>query len=341
MTQKADTPDWDTLEFRHYPTDAIYRALGAVHADPPWDPGKILPGDTPLELLAQAAVLSYGCGIIEGLKAERTSDGRILLFRPTDHGQRFHASAERLLMLPFPVERFVWAVEEVVKANLRLVPPAGKGTFYLRPMQHAIEPMLGLRRASQFAVTIYGSPVGAFGGGPTQRSLKLQVLRMCRAAPGGTGAAKAIGNYPGTLQHKEAVRAAGFDDVLYLDAAGKGLLQETSGANLLVLLRSGVLVSPHEETILSGITRDSALRLAERHGIRIERRPVPLQEVLAEGVECFCAGTAWTLRSVSQLSVDGRSHTFARADLAQTLREQLRGIQCGAQPDPFGWTQPL
>lgn len=339
----VETPAWDDLEFRFYPTDAIYRAMGDAQADPPWEPGQIMPASEPLALPAAAAVLSYGCGIIEGLKARRSADGRVLLFRPQDHGQRFARSAERLLMLPLPVAQFVSATEAVVRANARFVPPAGRGTFYLRPMQHGIDPMLGLSRGRRFVVTVYGCPVGAFGRtGQRSADLRLKVVEICRAAPGGTGRAKAIGNYPGSLLHKQAARVAGFDDVLYLDAAGKGLLQETSGANVFCRLRSGTLVTPEAtDTILEGITCDSVMQLARAMGIRVEQRPLLLEELLTDAVECFCTGTAWTVRSVAALGVGDREHRFEQRELARSLAEGLAAIQRGEAEDRYGWTHEV
>src|SRR5262245_48667783 len=131
-------PDWDHLSFAFTETDVYYRAEGDLRRSPVWEEGEFLPFGV-LEVSPAAAFLSYGAGIFEGLKAQRTSDGRVLLFRPADNALRFRRSAERLVMAPFPEEQFVRAVEEMTRRNLRFVPPHGKGSFYLRPMEHAVE----------------------------------------------------------------------------------------------------------------------------------------------------------------------------------------------------------
>ena len=184
-------PDWDTLTFAFTETDALYRSDGRRVARAVWDAGAIVPFG-PLSLSPAAAVLSYGLGIFEGLKAFRREDGAIQVFRPDMNAARFARSAERLMMAPFPAAQFVDAVDRLVDANRRFVPPFGQGSFYIRPMEHAIEPKLGIGPCRLFDVTIYGSPVGAVKSGPTD-GLRLRVVEQARVAPGGTGAAKAIG----------------------------------------------------------------------------------------------------------------------------------------------------
>lgn len=338
------TPDWDSLGFGFQPTDAYYLVEGDAQAAPAWGEGGLVAGDQPLSLSPAAAVLSYACGIFEGLKAERTADGRLLLFRPHDHAERFRRSAERLQLLPFPAVRFVELVRSVVRANERFVPPAGRGTFYLRPLEHGIAPMLGLSSGTRYRVVVYGSPVGDYHAPEAlERGLRLKVLPFGRAAPGGTGAAKAIGNYPGGLVHKQQAQQEGFADVLYTLAPSGGgppLLQEASGANVFGLLRSGALVTPAvDDTVLAGITRASLLTLAATWGIPVAERALTLDELLGEGVECFCSGTAWTVRSVAELGLtDGRVHRFGPPTLAPRLRATLRAIQSGAEVDRWGWT---
>ena len=334
--------DLENLKFQYYPTETLYRCQGDRRSEPCWGED-LLERTQDVLLPAAAAVLSYGYGVIEGLKAERTADGHIMLFRAADHGARFAHSAERLLMPAFPVERFVGAVEAVVRANERFVPPAGKGTFYLRPMQHGTEARLGLGKLNQYAVTIYGSPVGSYFGASGGSGLRLKVLEMGRAAPGGTGNVKSMSNYAGGLYHRESAQAEGFHDVLYLDARECRYVEETSGSNFYCLLRSGTLVTPAlNDTILAGITRDSALQIARRRlHLKVEERPLPIEEVLEEGAEVFCTGTAWTIQAVAELCYQGRNTKFSSRELGAEIRRELRGIQSGGVADPFGWTYAI
>lgn len=327
--------DWDRLEFRLTEPGWMYRAEGQTERAPVWDRGAFEPFG-PVQMSPAAAVLSYGYGVFEGMKAERGNDGVVRLFRPDRNAARFQASAERLAMPPFPADQFLAAVAELVRREHALVPPAGKGAFYVRPMMHAVEPMLGLTRARQFAVTIYGSPVGDYfaqGSG-----IRLKAVALARVAPGGTGAAKAMGNYPGATRTKEAAQAEGFDDVLFGDAAGAGRIGEASGANFFAVMDDGELVTPPlDDTILAGITRESVIHLAQDAGLKVSERPLTLAETMAHGREAFCTGTAWSLRSVASISSAAEHVDFLEPEVAPRLRDALRRIQTGDEPDPRGW----
>lgn len=338
-------PEWDRLGFGFVETDCFYRAFGEPSRDPVWDAGEFPPlGEVALH--PAAAFFSYGLGIFEGLKAQRAPDGRVLLFRHRDNARRFRRSAERMLLAPFPEDRFVDAAEEVVRRNVRFVPPHGKGTFYLRPLEHAIDPLIGIRPGSRFWVLFFGCPVGSYFAGKADagaHGLRLRVLEQGRVAAGGTGSAKAMGNYAGGMALARTWQQRGYHDVLYLDARHVSYITETSGANVFVKLASGRLVTPPlDDQILAGITRDSVLRLArEAFGVECEERPISLEEALDDGEEIFCTGTAWTVINVRELDHGDRIHRFERHDLQQTLVDELRGIQRGERHDRFGWVTAL
>jgi branched-chain amino acid aminotransferase len=342
-------PDWNRLTFSFTETDVMYLSRGETGRDPVWDDGEFLPFGA-IALSPAAAFLSYGIGVFEGLKAQRAGDGRVLLFRHRDNALRFQRSAERLLMAQFPADRFVEAVEGVVARNLRFVPPADKGSFYIRPMEHAIEPRLGLGPCAKFWVTIYGCPVGGYfaskeaskdAKGP--EGVRLQVLEQGRCAAGGTGSAKVMGNYAGGITIASRWKARGFDDVLYLDARHLRFLTETSGSNVFVRLKDGSIVTPPlDDQILPGVTRDSAIRVArEILRLRVDERLIPIDEVLDQGEEIFCTGTAWTVQSVRELVHRDRSHAFSATEARRALLAEIRGIQTGERKDPFGWVSAV
>jgi len=335
-------PDWETLSFDLTETDIIYRAFGDARRSPVWDGGEFVPF-ADINLSPAAAFVSYGLGVFEGLKAQKTADGRILLFRPDRNAERFRKSAERLLMSPFPADQFVRAAEEVVRRNVRFVPPCGKGSFYLRPLQHAIEPKLGLKPCSLFAVTIFGSPVGSYFSGGAPKGVRLKVLEQGRVAPGGTGYAKAMGNYAGGIYVAHQWKQKGFDDVLYLYVRHVPFVTETSGSNFFLKRRDGILVTPPlDDQILPGVTRESTLQVArDVLGLKVEERPVPIEEVIEAGEEVFCTGTAWTIQGVREIVYRDRAFQFPKDDATKALLEVLRGIQTGTRKDPFGWTREV
>lgn len=345
MTSNAPTPDWDQLTFSFTPTDVMYHARGDQNSDPVWDEGTFEPLG-PVPVSPAAAFMSYGLGIFEGLKAQRDREGRVLLFRHRDNGLRFQLSASRLLMAEFPLEQFVHAVEEIVRRNERFIPPHGKGTLYLRPMQHAIEDKLGLGPCEKFLVTIYSSPVGSYfslKAAEMPKGLRLKCLRQGRVAPGGTGHAKAMGNYAGGIRIAAKWREEGFDDVLYLDAHHREYVTETSGSNVFVKLKSGPIITPPlDDQILPGITRDSAIQTArEVLGLTVEERPISIDEVLEDGEEVFCTGTAWTVRNIGEIIHDDREHVFDSNEVQRSLLDEILAYQTGVKEDPFGWVREV
>jgi len=338
MTHARPVPNWNTLTFSFTETDYMYRADGDTRCDPVWTPGRVEPYG-PIALSPAAAVLSYGVGIFEGLKAFRREDGAVQVFRPDANAARFQRSAERLSMAPFPADEFLSAVDRLVDANRRFVPPHGQGSFYIRPMQHAIEPRLGYGACRALAVTMYGSPVGAVGS--ATGAIRLRAVEQARVAPGGTGAAKAMGNYAGSTHVAGAAKQQGFDDVLYLDARELKYVTETSGANLFVVNHTGqVITPPLDDQILAGVTRDSSLTIArEELGLDVQERPVSIDEVLAEAREVFCTGTAWTIRSVGEIAFRDRSVRLPGREVRDRLWEIIGGIQTGRRTDRRGWTR--
>ena len=331
-------PDWNALTFSFTETDYLYRADGDIERSPVWMPGRMEPFGT-IALSPAAAVLSYGVGIFEGLKAFRREDGEVHVFRPDAHAARFQRSAARLSMAPFPVDEFVAAVDRLADANRRFVPPPGMGSFYIRPMQHAVGARLGFGVCRELAVTMYGTPVGSVGA--QGDAIRLKTVERARVAPGGTGEAKAIGNYAGGVHVAGPAREQGFDDVLYLDARTLSYVTETSGANLFVVNRAGQLITPPlDDQILAGVTRDSVLTIArEELGLDVQERPIGIDEVLADAREAFCTGTAWTLKSVGEIAFRDRSVHLAGREIRGRLWEVIGGIHAGRRPDRRGWTR--
>ncbi len=127
--EKADI-DWKNLGFGYYKTDKRYVSN---FKDGKWDEGT-LTEDENIVLNESAGVLQYAQTCFEGMKAYTTVDGKVVVFRPDMNAQRMYETAQRLEMPPFPQEKFIEAVAEVVKANLKFVPPYGTGaSLYLRP----------------------------------------------------------------------------------------------------------------------------------------------------------------------------------------------------------------
>eukprot|EP00271_Cylindrocystis_brebissonii_P008806 TRINITY_DN23302_c0_g1_i1.p1 TRINITY_DN23302_c0_g1~~TRINITY_DN23302_c0_g1_i1.p1 ORF type:complete len:500 (+),score=90.81 TRINITY_DN23302_c0_g1_i1:68-1501(+) len=342
-----DSPlnSWDDIGFGLRPTDYMFHAQFSFQGEGEsreggWSQEGLRPYG-PLELSPAAGVLNYGQGCFEGLKAYRTEDGRILLFRPDANAQRMQDSAARLSMPQPPQELFLKAVKETVAANLRWIPPPGKGSLYIRPLLIGTGAVLGLAPAPEFTFITYVSPVGNYFKGGQLTPIQLVVEETFhRACPGGTGGAKVITNYAPVLNVQLAAKAAGFADVVYLDAVENRYVEEVSSCNILVVKGKKLVTPGLGGTILPGITRRSVLELAQSLGYEVEERPVAVEELLAAD-EVFCTGTAVVISPVGGITYRGQKTTFQGGEVgrvAQQLYTGLTEIQMGKAPDPFNWT---
>jgi branched-chain amino acid aminotransferase len=299
----------------------------------------------PITLEPSAAVLHYGQEIFEGLKAYRHADGSIWSFRPDANARRMQRSARRLALPELPVDAFLQALREIVAVDGAWVPSAAETSLYLRPFMFAKEAFLGVRPAHKVAFYVIASPAGPyFAGGVNPVSIWL-TTEFSRAGKGGTGAAKTGGNYAASLVAQAEATAHGCQQVLFLDSVEGRYLEELGGMNIVLVYRDGRLVTPHSDSILEGITRDSILQLAEDRGHTVERRRVTLDEWrdgVASGdiVEAFACGTAAVVTPIALLK--GADFEIGSADappgeLTMSLRRELTDIQYGRVADPHGW----
>jgi len=330
-------PGWDDdLGFSYRELDALW--LAHWTAESGWEPGRLYQhqGAT-LELSPSANVLHYGQAIFEGLKARRTQEGKIVLFRPADNARRLRASAARLVMEAPPVGGFLEAIQAVVRANVRWVPGHGKGSFYIRPVLFGSGSALGVTPAKEYIFCVFGCPVGQYMGG--DRAIVLPAAH--RAAPQGIGAAKAAGNYAASLRPQKVAKGMGYVDVLYLDAREDRYVEELSGANFFAILPDGTLVTPQLGSILPGITRDSILTIArEVFGWIAVERQLSIDKVLENAVEAFYTGTAAILSPITVINHQGEDHPIGDGEpgpRAQMLRQALEEIQLQERPDLWDW----
>jgi branched-chain amino acid aminotransferase len=299
----------------------------------------------PISLDPSAAVLHYGQEIFEGLKAYRHADGSIWSFRPDANARRMQRSAKRLALPELPAEHFIESIRQLIAVDGAWVPSAPETSLYLRPFMFAKEAFLGVRPAHKVAYYVIGSPAGAyFTGGVNPVSIWL-TTDYSRAGKGGTGAAKTGGNYAASLVAQAEATAHGCQQVLFLDSVEGRYLEELGGMNVVLVYRDGRLVTPHSDSILEGITRDSILQLAADRGHTVERRRVTLEEwregvESGEIVEAFACGTAAVVTPIGILKGAGfeiGSPDAVPGELTMSLRQELTDIQYGRRPDDHGW----
>lgn len=336
-TLPPQEPGWDDhLGFTYRELDAFWLSRWTEQSG--WEPGRLyVHREARLELSPGACVLYYGQAVFEGLKAHRTREGTVVLFRPADNGRRLRASAARLVLPAPSVDLFTQAVTLVVRANARWVPAYGKGALYIRPVLIGSAPVLGVAPSSESLFYVFASPVGQYMGG--NRVIVLSSTH--RAAPYGTGPAKAAGNYAGCLQPQKVAKGLGYVDALYLDAREDKYVEELTGANFFAILRDGTLVTPALGSILPGITRDSVLTIArEVFGWMVVERRLAIDEVLSDAVEAFYVGTAAVLGPITVINYRGVDHPIGDGQpgpRAGLLRQALQEIQLQERPDLWGW----
>lgn len=328
--------DWDSLTFSLTPTDTMYLTETAI--DEPWKPGDLMPyGD--MKISPAAGVLNYGQGLFEGMKAYRTSKDRVVFFRPEENARRMQRGADRLKMPPVPESIFIDAVEQCVQENLRWLPPTGRGAMYVRPLLMGSGAVLGVSPAPSYRFLVYVTPVGPyFKGGVTAIDLVISEEHH-RAAPGGSGGVKAIGNYaPGMMPSKKA-KAEGYAEVIYLDAETHTCIEEVGAANFFCV-KDGVLYTPElTGTILPGITRDSLIKLARHNGIEVHETKVTA-EFAMQADEAFCCGTAAVISPIGSITkgeIKAKYGNGNPGEMTTMLYNQLVGIQNETEEDIFGW----
>lgn len=310
-----------------------------------WDKG-CLSEDSNVVLNESAGILQYCQQVFEGMKAYRWKDGSIVCFRPDLNAERMFQSAAFLEMPSFPVERFLSALDEVVRANADSVPPYGTGaSLYIRPYLFASGIVIGVQPAEEYQFRIFTTPVGPyFKGGATP--IALMVSDFDRAAPHGTGAVKAGLNYAMSLHSHEIARRAGYTENVYLDAAKREFVEETGGANILFVDKDGQLVVPKSDSILPSITRKSLIYVAkEMLHIPVVERQVRFAEV-PDFVECGLCGTAAVISPVGKIVDHDREILFPSGmekpgKIMAKLYETLSGIQNGEIPAPEGWIRKI
>ncbi|EGP65812.1 branched-chain-amino-acid transaminase [Streptococcus sp. oral taxon 056 str. F0418] len=330
--------DWENLGFSYMKLP--YRYL-AYYRNGQWEKGG-LTEDATLHLGESSPCLHYGQQAFEGLKAYRTKDGSVQLFRPDQNAERLQRTADRLLMPQVPTEMFIDAVKQVVRANEEYVPPYGSGgTLYIRPLLIGIGDIIGVKPADEYIFTIFAMPVGNyFKGGLTPTNF-LVSEDFDRAAPYGTGAAKVGGNYAASLLPGKKAKEKDFSDVIYLDPATHTKIEEVGAANFFGITKDNEFVTPLSPSILPSITKYSLLYLAEhRLGLKPVEGDVPISE-LDRFTEAGACGTAAVISPIGGIQYGDHFHVFYSESevgpVTRKLYDELTGIQFGDVEAPEGW----
>lgn len=311
------------------------------YADGAWGRPRIEPFRK-LELSPATLVLHYAQTIFEGMKAYKTAQGEVLLFRPDMNIARMNRSAARMCMPAIPEDIFMEGLKQLVHMDAAWTPDGEDAALYIRPFMYASDEYIGVKPSDTYRFMIFICPVRAYYAEPLRVYLE---TKYSRAFPGGTGEVKCGGNYAGVLYPTKLRQDEGYHQQLWTDAMEHKYIEESGTMNAFFIF-DGVVTTPSlDGTILPGITRDSILTLAREMGFKVEERPIAVEEVIS-GVKngklnaAFGAGTAATIAPIRVIGHEGVAHELPELTPdgpELQLTKRLDDIRRGRVEDPYGW----
>ena len=341
-----EKPNADVLGFGKYFTDHMF--VMEYSPEKGWHDARIVPFGN-LSLSPTSTVFHYGAEVFEGLKAYRTPDGGVQLFRPTENFKRLNRSAERIRLPQLDEDFALSALIRFVDMERDWVPSAEGTSLYLRPFLIGNDESLGVHSIRNAMYVVIASPVGSYypeGINPVKIMIETADVRAVR---GGTGYAKCGGNYAASNRAGEIAEQKGFSQVLWLDGVERKYVEEVGAMNVMFKI-GGVVITPAlTGSILPGVTRSSCIRLLQDMGIPVEERLLSVDELIDAAKsgsleEAWGCGTAAVVSPIGQLSYAGADYTVNGGKIGETtqkLYDMLTGIQWGKIPDTKGWIVPV
>lgn len=337
--------DFNNLQFGRVFSDHMFEM---VYRDGKWVDAEIKPYG-PITFDPSMMALHYGQAIFEGMKAYYADDETINLFRPTDHHKRLNNSAKRLCMPEIDESVFIDALEKLLQLDYKWVPKTHGHALYVRPLMFASEEYIAATVSKEYHFYIITSPVAAYykeGFNPVSLTTTNEYVR---AAKGGTGEAKAAGNYGGSFLPAKKAQEEGYTQVLWLDAKEHKYVEEVGTMNIFFLMGDTLVTPQLGGTVLPGITRRSVLALAKEWNLNVEERKISIEEVFEAHEngklnEVFGAGTAAVISPVGLIHHNGKTITLDQKKIgpfAKKMFDAITGIQYGNQTDLHGWTHPV
>ncbi len=333
--------DWQNLPFGYMKTDYNVRCW---NRNGQWGEIEVCSEET-INMHMAASSLHYGQEAFEGLKAFRCKDGKIRIFRLEENAARLQSTCRGIMMPELSTERFKEMCIKVVKMNERFIPPYGTGaSLYLRPLLIGTGITVGVKPADEYLFLIFVTPVGPYFKGGFKANPYVITRDYDRSAPLGTGVYKVGGNYAASLKaHTEACHGGKYACEFYLDAKEKKYIDEAGAANFFGI-KDGTYVTPKSTSILPSITNKSLIQLAEDMGMKVERRPIALEE-LKDFQEAGACGTAAVISPISRIDdpATGNSYNFGEepGPWSTKLYNALRAIQLGEAEDIHNWNTVL
>lgn len=338
-------PDFNNLGFGKNFTDHM---LIIDYDNGEWQEPQIVPYG-PFTLDPATVVLHYGQGIFEGLKAYKDENGKITMFRPLENIKRMNLSADRMCMPQLDEDTVFNAIKDLVELESDWIPTADGTALYIRPTMIATQAFLGVHPSEKYRFFVILSPVGSYYKNGLQPVSILVEDTYVRAAVGGTGEAKCMGNYAGSLKAGMNAEEKGYSQVLWLDAAEKKYVEEVGAMNMFFVIDGKVVTPAINGSILNGVTRKSAIQVLKDMGYEVEEKRVAIAEVIEAAKdgklqEAFGTGTAAVISPVGLLEFKGEKYEINNGEMGKITKElydAITGIQKGVNEDKHGWLVEL
>lgn len=331
--------DWNNLPFGKIFSDHM---LVMDYSDGEWHQPEIIPFAN-LSLHPATSAIHYGQSIFEGMKANRTENGEVFIFRPDMNAKRFQESCERMCMPVIPIDIFTELVRKTVEVDKDWVPSKDGESLYIRPFLFATDEFVGIRPSETYKFIIFTCPVGSYYNEPV--NVKIEEF-YTRASTGGVGRAKTAGNYGASLYPAKQGQLKGFHQLVWTDAKEHKYIEESGTMNIVFVI-NGVIVTPSEDsdTILRGVTKRSVLDIAHKWGIPVEERRVSVEEVvnaIKDGTmtEAFGAGTAATIAPIVKIGFRDEVLELPPVEshvISAKIKNYLDDLKAGKEEDIFGW----
>ena len=328
----------ENIPFGRYFTDHM---LEADYENGEWKNIEIKPYQ-PLLLSPSVAALHYGQAIFEGIKAYKDKEGNPYIFRPIDNYRRFNLSAERMQMPTVPKELFIEGMRQLIALDKNWIPEKEDHSLYIRPFMFSSDEVIGVKPSETYKFIIILSPTGPYYAAPMRIYVE---EHYSRAAPGGIGYAKAAGNYGASMLVTAEAKKKGYDQVLWTDALEHKYVQEIGTMNVFFIIGDKALTPDLlQGTILSGVTRDSAITLLQEMGYKVDERKISIDE-LVEAYEAgslrevFGTGTAATISLIKELRYKDFVMNFdvSKCEAATEVKKRLDDIRQSKVIDKHGW----
>ena len=344
-TPKAK-PNVNGIPFGTYFTDHMF-LMNYVKGQG-WINPRIVPYG-PISLDPSAMVFHYAQEIFEGMKAYRTADGKVQLFRPTENLKRMNNSAERLCIPEIAEEDFMTALKTLVEVDQDWVPSEPDTSLYIRPFIIATDPHVGVHASHTYIFAIICCPVGSYypeGIDPVKIMIESKDVRAVR---GGTGYTKCGGNYAASLRASEKAAELGFSQVLWLDGVERKYIEEVGSMNVMFKINGKIVTPELTGSVLPGITRKSCIELLKSWGYDVEERRLTIDELISAAEngtldEAWGTGTAAVVSPIGEISYQGADHIVSGGKIGpvtQKLYDTITGIQWGKIEDTHGWIVPV